>query len=44
MLLSLQVPQLSWDAFARSNPGLQTSQESLTADEFATGFFEAFVL
>eukprot|EP00752_Nemacystus_decipiens_P017245 g15449.t1 len=43
MLLSLRVPQLSWDAFARSAPLLQTSQ-SITADEFAAGFFEAFVL
>lgn len=43
MLLSLRVPQLSWDAFARSAPLLQTAQ-SITADEFAAGFFEAFVL
>lgn len=43
MLLALRVPQLSWDAFARSAPLLQTSQ-SITADEFAAGFFEAFVL
>lgn len=43
MLLALRVPQLSWDAFARSAPLLQTAQ-SIAADEFAAGFFEAFVL
>lgn len=43
MLLALRVPQLSWDAFARSVPGAQTAP-SITADEFAAGFFEAFVM
>ncbi|CAM9548924.1 unnamed protein product, partial [Scytosiphon promiscuus] len=43
MLLALRVPQLSWDAFARSVPGAQ-SASSITAEQFATGFFEAFVM
>jgi len=43
MLLDLRVPQLSWDSFARSSPLLQNAP-SITADEFAAGFFEAFVL
>ncbi|CAM9670037.1 unnamed protein product [Ectocarpus fasciculatus] len=43
MLLALRMPQLSWDAFARSTPRLQTAPR-LSAEEFAAGFFEAFVL
>lgn len=43
MLLALRVPQLSWDAFARSAPLLQSAQ-TINADDFAAGFFEAFVL
>lgn len=43
MLLDLRVPQLSWDSFARNSPLLQNAP-SITADEFAAGFFEAFVL
>lgn len=45
ILLSLRVPQLSWDAFARNTPSVQTSPEhKLNAEEFAAGFLDAFVL